>query len=357
MRVRVVYNPRAGIDSRRALSAIRAAHPEWEGGVIRSTEHEGHARELAREAVRDGCELVFAVGGDGTANEVAEGLLGSQTTLGLIPVGSGNGLARTLEIPLKPDRALRCLERESVVRRMDVGLLNERPFLNVAGVGFDAAVGRAFQERGRGGARRGVLAYVVLALRQLFSYRARECTLETDRETLRLRTLLVTFSNGRQYGAGAVIAPRARLDDGRLDLFVVEDAPRLEVLLNAPRLFRGSLHRSPRCRLISTTRAVLVGAGPPHRDGEPEEEVERVEVRLLPRALRVLVPRHLAENPEGPFRSEETPPGWAVECGPTTRSSWSVRVVSGRRQAPPLHDASRPGALLAPLVTASCSVA
>jgi YegS/Rv2252/BmrU family lipid kinase len=309
--VRVIHNPRAGVASERAVRALRGARPDWGEGVLRSTQREGHARELAREAVADGAELVLAVGGDGTVNEVAEGLLDSETTLGVIPVGSGNGLARTLGIPLDPRRALEALE-QGVQRRMDVGSLNGRPFLNVAGVGFDAAVGLAFQERGQRGGRRGTAAYVRLALAQLLSYEARKWIIETPGERRQARAFLVAIVNGRQYGAGALIAPEARLNDGKLDVIVVEEAPKVELLLNVPRLFLGSLRRSRRCHWLATSSLVLQGEGPHHRDGEPAAGAGagagRLEVSVLPRALRILVPRRTAEDPDGPFLMERAHP-------------------------------------------------
>ena len=118
---------------------------------VRVTTGPGDARRWAAEAARDGVDLLLVAGGDGTANEAAWGLLGSRTTLGLVPVGSGNGLARTLGIPLRPERALAASSRTGVPRRMDVGMVNERPFLNVAGAGFDAAVGAEFHARGQRG--------------------------------------------------------------------------------------------------------------------------------------------------------------------------------------------------------------
>ncbi len=132
-----------------------------------------------------GADLVLAVGGDGTVNEVAQGLLGSPAALGIVPVGSGNGLARALRIPLRPAPALAALE-SGARRRMDVGFLNGRPFLNVAGVGFDAVVGHAFHEQGRRGGRRGLLGYVRLSLAELRAYRPPRLAIEVAPERLEL---------------------------------------------------------------------------------------------------------------------------------------------------------------------------
>jgi YegS/Rv2252/BmrU family lipid kinase len=298
-----ILNPRAGVAARRARKAIEEHRDRWGDLEVRTTESPGHAQLLAQEAVQAGATTVLAVGGDGTVNEVAWGLLGTTVTLGLVPVGSGNGLARTLGIPLRPDRALASLEA-AVARGMDVGLVNGRPFLNVAGAGFDAEVGAAFHRNGARGGRRGVLTYVRLGFSKL-TYQAEEWLLSMGEERFEGRALLVAFVNGRQYGGGAFIAPRARLDDGLLDIVVIEDAPRAEILLNAPRVFLGSIEGFRRYRHRTASSAVLTsrgGAFEHHRDGEPEPSSERLEVAVQPRALRVLVPRQVAEDPKGPFR-------------------------------------------------------
>ena len=293
-------NPRAGVDGGGALRALRAArHLDVE---VCLTEGPGHARELAGAAARRGDETVLAVGGDGTANEAAWGLLGSETALGLVPVGSGNGLARAVGIPLRAERALAALEG-SVRRRIDVGFANGRPFLNLAGAGFDAAVGADFHARGRNGGRRGILGYVRLSLARALVHRPEEWRLTSDAGGFAGRAWVVAFANGRQYGAGAVIAPQARLDDGRLDVVVFEAVPRLAVLANAPRLFLGGIRGFRGYRHFAASRAVLSGTGDMlyHRDGEPESGTERLEVHVERRALSLLIPRATAADPDGPF--------------------------------------------------------
>lgn len=301
MRVRAILNPRAGLAARRALGAVERGSPAWTELEVKVTERAGHGLELAREAAAAGCDLALAVGGDGTANEVAEGLLGSETTLGLVPVGSGNGLARTLGIPLDPTGAVERLGG-AVTRRMDVGFANGRLFLNVAGAGFDAAVGAAFHRRGKEGGRRGIFTYVKLGLANL-SYAAETWTVEGGGQRFEGRALVVAMANGRQYGGGAVIAPRARLDDGQLEVVVIEDAPRLEVLLNAPRLFLGTIDRYRRYRRFEAAELTLTGprSFDYHRDGEPEIGEGGVEVKLQARALKILVPKPVAQDPGGPF--------------------------------------------------------
>jgi diacylglycerol kinase (ATP) len=299
-----ILNPRAGLAAARARAALeRSAH--WRGLEVRLTTASGDARRFASEAAAAGAEIVLAIGGDGTANETAWGLLGTSTALGLVPMGSGNGLARTLGVPLKPDAALAVLA-EAVARAMDVGMVNGRPFLNVAGAGFDAQVGLDFHEHGRRGGRRGVFTYVWLAVRRIMKYRAESWVLEAGGQKVEGRAYIVAFVNGRQYGGGAVLVPGARLDDGLFDIVVIEDASALEMAWNAQRLFFGTLAQYRRYRHVAAAQATLVATGtvPYHRDGEPESTPGRLEVSILPRALRMLVPRKTAGDPHGPFEPQ-----------------------------------------------------
>lgn len=301
MKAVAILNPNAGLAAERARAAILRS-PYWRGIELRLTAGPGDARVLAAEAAAGGAEVVLSIGGDGTANEVAWGLLGTTTALGVLPMGSGNGLARTIGLPLGPDRALATLAT-AVPRAMDVGMLNGRPFLNVAGAGFDAQVGLDFHEHGRRGGRRGIFTYVRLSLVRALRYRAESWVLTAGDGGFDGRALVVAFVNGRQYGGGAVMVPGARLDDGLLDVVVIEDAPALELAWNATRLFLGGIERYRRYRHLPAARAVLTASGPVplHRDGEPEGPAARAEVSVVPRALRILVPRATADDPRGPF--------------------------------------------------------
>jgi YegS/Rv2252/BmrU family lipid kinase len=297
-----IVNPRAGVAARRAIDTVRRSGAVWPGLETWPTTGPGDARELARRAVAAGYEAVLAVGGDGTVNEVAGGLLGSSAALGVVPAGSGNGLARTLRIPMDAGRALREMARAATLS-MDVGRVNGRPFLNVAGAGFDAAVGTAFHAHAGSGGRRGVMSYARIALGLSWSYRCGGYTLEAGAHRFDGEAWLVAFVNGRQYGGAAVIAPGALMDDGLLEVVVVEKASALELLSAAPRLYLGGLEGFRRYRRMAVSSAVLTAPEPfPHHcDGETGEPVRRLEVSVEPRALKVLVPRATAADPKGPF--------------------------------------------------------
>jgi diacylglycerol kinase (ATP) len=302
VKVRAILNPRAGVSPVEARRAAERGHPRWSDFDLSVTEGPGHATELARAAADAGADVVLSVGGDGTANEVACGLLGRSAALGIVPVGSGNGLARALRIPLRPTHALDALER-GVRRAIDVGMMNGKPFLNVGGVGFDATVSYAFHHSGRRGARRGLLSYVRLSLRELARYRAPRLVVETPDERLEARPFVLCLANGPQYGSGAVINPGGKLDDGRLEVVVIEDASIPALLLSAPRLFLGGIERIAGYRRLSATRLAIRGEAPvaSHRDGDPEPDAERIEVDLKPRALTVVAPASTLEDPAGPF--------------------------------------------------------
>jgi diacylglycerol kinase family enzyme len=206
---------------------------------------------------------------------------------------------------MRPGPALDALET-GVRRRIDVGVLNGQPFLNVAGIGFDAVVSRAFQESGRRGGRRGLFGYVRLSLRELLRYRAPRLVIEADGERLEAMPFVVTIANGPQYGSGAVINPGGLVDDGLLELVILEDGPALGLLLAAPRLFLGGLDAVAGYRRLRVKRVVVTALTElaVHRDGDPASETDRVEVSLEPRALTIVTPAATALDPTGPFAIE-----------------------------------------------------
>ena len=258
-------------------------------GEIRLTERAGHAREMAQQAADDRVDLVIAWGGDGTVNEVGSGLAGSETALGLIPAGSGNGLARGLGVPRDPEAALANALGDHV-RKVDVGMLNGLPFFNVAGIGFDAHIARLFNLRARG--RRGPLPYVLIGVREGCRYAGREYTVTLEgesRTTSTIRALLIAFANGSEYGMGIKIAPHARLDDGLLEACVVQDRPVLSRFLHATHLARGSIDRAPRLLRGSVRKATVASADDIeyHLDGEPGVSRGPLEIWIRPGALTV----------------------------------------------------------------------
>ena len=285
MKTRLIVNPRSG-GAARVLGAVQAFAVR-EGAELRLTERPGHAGELAREAVAAGRRLVVAVGGDGTVNEVASALTGTETVLGIVPAGSGNGLGRTLGLHLPPAAALAVL-RHGRPRRIDTGLADGRPFFNVAGLGLEAELADRFNRA----ARRGLVGYLRVAAASLDLLRPSRFTIITGETRHELTATTIAVANGPQYGSNARIAPRARLDDGRLDLTAV---PRLTLLNSLPliaALFRGTLAKRPGVFMTTGERITVERAapGPLHTDGEVHPAGAKVEFTVRPSSLSVLTP-------------------------------------------------------------------
>lgn len=287
-----IINPVAGPSAqgrRWRADAVRAAlRAANRTGEIVFTEHVGHGRELAVDFVRRGFSPIIAWGGDGTVNEVASALVSQDAVLGIVPGGSGNGLARELEISLRPEQAIATAILGDD-RTIDVGELGGRLFVNVAGVGLDAAIARAFNRLDG----RGLLGYGVATVSTIFRYVPEVYSIIAEGETFEQRALFVELANGRQYGHGALIAPHARLDDGRLDVVVVGPRGALRALWGARRLFTGTIDRDPGVT-IRTAGTVTISALRPipfHVDGEVEQGATTLTARVRPRALRVRVPR------------------------------------------------------------------
>lgn len=296
MRIAVIINPISGAGASADCGRARAALATRLGGELGSdleviiTERRGHAHEIAHRARAAGAALVCAWGGDGTVNEVASALAFSDCDLGIVPAGSGNGLARELGISGPPERVLRGIW-SAPARRIDAGELGGRFFFNVAGIGFDAIVADRFNARARG--QRGLLPYVSTAFRALARYEPAMYSLSSGGEEIRTRALFLALANGRQYGNGALIAPSARCDDGLLDLVVVEDRSLLRVARDVRRLFTGKIHRSAGVT-IRRTAYVSVSSPTPmtfHVDGEAGDEHPLALVgRVHAAALRVRIP-------------------------------------------------------------------
>ena len=292
MLIVAIVNPisGAGLDRHAARHRVDMIRDELRRrhltATIHVTERSGHARELATAAVNERADLVIVWGGDGTVNEVGGALIGTPTALGLIPAGSGNGLAGGLGVPRDPRAALETAlgERTDTV---DVGLLDNRPFFNIAGIGFDAHIARLFNQRPRG--RRGRLPYIVIGVREGCQYAGKDYSITLDERRLRRRALLIAFANGQEYGMGMQIAPLARLDDGLLEACVVVDRSVLARFRDARHLALGSVHRAPDMIIQSIRSATLESEGDIefHLDGEPGVARDRVTITIRPKALKV----------------------------------------------------------------------
>ncbi len=294
----LIVNPISGTRhipslGRRLLDRLRSRGFDVE---MRLTEYGGHAREIAHEAVREGLDAVLACGGDGTINEVASALVGSRTALGILPNGSGNGLARHIGIPCDPLRALDIISA-GVVRDCDWCDAAGAPFFCAFGIGFDAAVAHRFALS----KTRGLATYLKSALEEFRTYEPKHYIVTADDGTgWEGDAMLVSVCNASQLGNNAYMAPHASISDGMMDITIVEKSNMFRYTQLGINLMGGALRQSSGLRMLRA-RKVMIGReeeGPAHIDGEPVLMGRDVTLEVHPGELRIFI---------NPFRRDVKP--------------------------------------------------
>jgi YegS/Rv2252/BmrU family lipid kinase len=290
-----VINPVAGTRSKKFIFDLlnRFTDKEKISWEAIKTKRAGDAVHIASQAVQEGVNTVVAVGGDGTVNEVARSLIHTSTALGIIPYGSGNGLARHLQIPLEPQRAIEVLNEE-IIDTIDYGKINGIPFFCTCGLGFDAFVSLKFSHAGK----RGMLTYMEKALHEYLTYQPEMYKLKTEEHEETYKAFLLTCGNASQYGNNAYIAPHATVTDGLLDVTILEpftmtDVPTLAFQLFHKTLDQNNLIKTFQCRKLYISREK---AGVIHFDGEPMMSCKEVEIEVVRQSLRVVVPAYKKIN-------------------------------------------------------------
>ncbi len=285
-----VINPSAGKGKyEQIIHAIRETLSDF--GLqydIKVLEYKGEATAVAKAAAETH-DVVVAVGGDGTVNEVFNGLVGTKTVFGIIPAGTGNGFARELDLPMDPAEACRVLA-EGNVKSMDVGVVNDRYFLGTAGVGFDALISKF--AGGKLGPLRGMWLYFVAGAFMFYKYTPQLTSVEIDSETVEIAPLLIAVANTARYGGMALIAPDARPDDGLFDVCIIREMGAARLLWHLPKLFTGKHVKLPDVTMYKGKNITITAPEPipVHVDGEAIDSRSRLEFTLLPNAIKVLVP-------------------------------------------------------------------
>lgn len=284
-----IINPIAGTRKKRTLPALieERINKDLFDYKISYTEYRGHAKELAQIAVKEEIDNVIAVGGDGTINEVASGLMFSNTALGIIPCGSGNGLARHLKISIGNEKAIDIIQKQNV-KRIDAGMANGKAFFCTAGIGFDAHIGQLFAKS----TRRGFNTYFKTAFRELFYYNPISYQVQTGEELVTLSAFSITLANASQFGNNAYISPEADIEDGFLDLCIVKVYPKREAINLVIKLFNKTLHKSGFVT-IKKIKEVTIKAPEAkcyHLDGEFLELEGDLQIQVSESCLNVLVP-------------------------------------------------------------------
>ena len=286
-----IVNPISGTqDKGKIIAKIAEYFPEDRFlTTIKYTEYAGHASQIARDAVNEGVDIVVAVGGDGTVNDTARALIHTNVALGIVPCGSGNGLARHLFLPMNVDGALKVIA-DCEIHSLDYGLINDHPFFCTAGVGFDAFLSDKFNKSGK----RGLLSYIENALREGSSYQPETYELEIldDKSEIHTyRAFLITCANASQYGNDFFIAPQASMSDGLMDVTIMEPFSVLESAQIAFQLVNRTITQNSRIKTFRCKDLVIhrASSGPIHIDGDPHEAEQDVRVSLVAKGIRMVV--------------------------------------------------------------------
>ena len=272
IKVQAIINPISGVGSKRKI-------PKMIEGIcskkncslnISFTEYAGHASELTRQAIEEGAEYILAVGGDGTVNEIARAMIHSNAILGIIPKGSGNGLARELHIPMDVKRAIDLIAKGHVTT-IDCCRANGQVFFCTCGVGFDAAVSQK---------------------EEYLSYKPEPYELVVDNQTIKEKAFLVACANASQYGNNAFIAPHANIQDGRMDVTILSPFMPLDIAPLAIQLFTKQIDRNSKIKTMKAQQVTIIRQHPGvmHLDGEPIMADRRIDITVEPQALHVLTP-------------------------------------------------------------------
>lgn len=284
-----IVNPISGVGKQKGIEQLIARELDQSKYSYRIvyTEGSGHAVTLCREAALSGTDVVVAIGGDGTVNETATGIVGTETALGIIPTGSGNGLSRHLKIPMNIKKAIGIIN-QGKIKKIDTATINDTFFVNIAGVGFDASVAKKFALS----ERRGFSTYLQITSNTYKDYKPRKYTLAIDGETITRRALLVSFANSNQWGNNITINPGARLDDGYIDVCIVQKVPFWKTIFVAPLLFLKRFDRTSYVEIIRAKEVQLIRkkGKSVQVDGDPKKMGKELNVKILPLSLSVIVP-------------------------------------------------------------------
>jgi len=254
--------------------------------VIRETKSPKDAMRIASAAEQENFDIIVAAGGDGTINEVVQGIGNSPVMLGIIPIGSGNGLARHLGIPLEPEKALSILNHLNT-RIIDIASINGYPFASIAGLGFDARVANKYRKL----KKRGFYGYFRVVTQEFFRYREREYTLTFNDQKITRKALLLSIANSNQFGYNTIIAPTAEPDDGLLDVVIMKKFPIGEIPRMIGLLFTGKIDQSSYIESYKTTE-IFINRKRGKRvniDGEAIKMGREIFIRIQPAAIKVIV--------------------------------------------------------------------
>ena len=283
-----IMNPISGTVSKAGIPHIIEANLDKEkfDYTIRETQYAGHASVIAEEAKDEKADIVVAVGGDGTVNEVARAIVQSDTSLAILPCGSGNGLARHLMLPMNIKGAIRIIN-QCEVHCLDYGTINNIPFFCTCGMGFDAFISMKFAMSGK----RGPISYVENVLKEGLKYKPETYEIEDETGTKRYKAFLISCANASQYGNDAYIAPQASMSDGLMDVIIMEPFDVLEAPQISIDMFNKTLNKNSKIKTFKTKKIHIHRDQPGviHYDGDPLMMGEDIDIELIAKGIKILV--------------------------------------------------------------------
>ena len=284
-------NPISGTSSKKDIPALIESTLDKDlfDYEIKQTEYPGHAAELARAAKDEGVDIVAAVGGDGTVNEVARAIVHSRTALAIVPTGSGNGLARHLLIPIQIKGAIKVIN-ECEIGDFDYGIINGYPFFCTCGMGFDAFISKKFAESGK----RGAISYAENILKEGLKYEPETYEIADESGVIKKKAFLISCANASQYGNNAYIAPQASMSDGVMDIIIMEPFDALEAPQISIEMFNKTLDRNSKIKTFKSKKLYVHRSKPGviHYDGDPVMTGEDIFIELKEKGIRILVNPH-----------------------------------------------------------------
>ena len=298
-KIAFIVNPISGTHGKEHIPQLIAdiLDPQRFDYEVVNTQYRGHAADIARQCAEQGADIVAAVGGDGTVNEVARSLVHTKTALAIVPSGSGNGLARHLCIPMTAGKAIELINR-CQIEEFDYGVINGLPFFCTCGMGFDAFISLKFAEAGK----RGPITYVENVLKEGLKYKPETYEIEDETGTKHYKAFLIACANASQYGNNAYIAPGATMKDGMLDVIVMEPFDALDAPQIAADLFMKTLGNNSKIKTFRT-RSLHIHrqeAGAIHYDGDPIMTNADIDVHIEPAGIRIVANPDVSEDKAQP---------------------------------------------------------
>ncbi len=294
-----IMNPISGTVSKSAIPSMieKLLDKELFSYDIRETQYAGHATEIAHQAIDEGVDIVCAIGGDGTVNEVGRALIGSQTALAIIPCGSGNGLARHLMLPMDAGKAIKIINI-CEIHDLDYGIINEKPFFCTCGMGFDAFISMKFAEAGK----RGLTTYLENVLKEGLKYEPETYEIEDETGKKRYKAFLISAANASQYGNNAYIAPQASMSDGKLDVIIMEPFDVLEAPQISIDMFNKTLDKNSKIKTFKTQHIHVSRKEPGliHYDGDPVMTDADVDISIVSKGIKMVVNPHADKSHRQP---------------------------------------------------------